>query len=212
MFKGLFSCHNNGMIQPIRTILFDADGVIIHPYRFRAWLEREHGITPEMTAPFFDNDFSYECLLGQKPLRDALQPYLPWWGWRGTPEAFIAAWLETENAPDERMVAAVNALRRAGYTVCLATSQEPNRAAYMRGAMGFETLFDRLFISCEMGCQKPEAEYFRRIEAALGLPAEQLLFWDDNARWVAAARDLGWQAEVFSGYEAFRQQMKSYLE
>jgi putative hydrolase of the HAD superfamily len=200
------------MHQSIRAILFDADGVLIHPYRFRAYLEREHGITPEMTAPFFDNPFSYECLVGRMPLRDALRPYLPWWGWRDTPEAFIAAWLETENAPDERMLSAVKALRQAGYTVCLATSQEPNRAAYMRSRMDFEVLFDRLFISCEMGCQKPEPEYFRRIEAELGLRGEQLLFWDDNPGWVAAARSLGWQAEVFTGYEAFQPHMIRYLE
>ncbi|TLN14358.1 hypothetical protein FDZ74_09180 [bacterium] len=199
------------MHQPIRAILFDADGVLIHPYRFRAWLEREHGITPAMTAPFFDGVFSEQCLLGRVTLADALRPYLPGWGWRDTPGAFIAAWLETENAPDERMLAAVSSLRRADYIVCLATSQEANRAAYMRTVMGFEQRFDRLFISCEMGCQKPEVEYFQRIESELGLPAGQLLFWDDNPGWAAAAREHGWQAEVYRGYADFQQRMQQFL-
>ncbi len=199
------------MNQPIRAVLFDADGVLIHPYRFRAWLEREHGITPAMTAPFFDGVFSEQCLVGQADLADALRPWLPKWGWRGTAAEFIAAWLAVENAPDERMLAAVTALRRAGYTVCLATSQEPNRAAYMRTVMGFESLFDNLFISCEMGCQKPEPEYFARIEAELELNAGQLLFWDDNPGWVAAARERGWQAEVYRGYEDFQRRMQQFL-
>jgi len=199
------------MHPSIRAILFDADGVILHPHRFRAWLEREHAITPAMTAPFFNGVFSRQCLVGQVGLADALAPYLPGWGWQGTVEAFIAAWLEVENAPDERMLAAVGSLRRAGYTVCLATSQEANRAAYMRSVMGFERLFDRLFISCELGCQKPEPDYFRRVEAELGLRGAPLLFWDDNPGWVAAARACGWQAEVFGGVEAFERRMAGYL-
>jgi len=46
------------MHPSLRANLFDADGVIVHPYRFRAWLEREHAITPAMTAPFFAGVFS----------------------------------------------------------------------------------------------------------------------------------------------------------
>jgi len=199
------------MNPSIRAILFDADGVIVHPYRFRAWLEREHAITPAMTAPFFNGVFSRECLVGQVDLADALAPWLPQWGWRGTVAEFIATWLDVENAPDERMLAAVSSLRRAGFTVCLATSQEANRAAYMRKAMGFETHFDRLYFSCELGCQKPEPQFFQRIQTDLGLPAGQLLFWDDIPGWAAAARALGWQAEVFSGYESFEQTMTHYL-
>lgn len=199
------------MPPSLRAILFDADGVILHPYRFRAWLEREHAITPSMTAPFFNGVFSQQCLVGRANLADALAPYLPGWGWQGTVAEFIAAWLEVENAPDERMLAAVESLRRAGYTVCLATSQEANRAAYMRSVMGFDRLFDRLFISCEMGCQKPEPAYFRRVEAELGLRGEELLFWDDNPGWAAAARACGWQADVFEDYEAFERTMAGYL-
>lgn len=56
-----------GMTQPLRAILFDADGVIIHPYRFRAWLEREHAISPAMTAPFFAGVFSRRCLRTNRP-------------------------------------------------------------------------------------------------------------------------------------------------
>ncbi len=59
------------MYPSIRAVLFDADGVIVHPYRFRAWLEREHAITPAMTAPFFNGVFSRECLVGQADLAEA---------------------------------------------------------------------------------------------------------------------------------------------
>ena len=73
-YRGLFSCHNMIMPLPIRAVLFDAGGVIVHPYRFRAWPGREHAITPAMTVPFFDGVFSRQCLVGQADLADALRP------------------------------------------------------------------------------------------------------------------------------------------
>lgn len=37
----------------VRAILFDVDGVLVHPWRFRSTLARDYGITEAMTATFF---------------------------------------------------------------------------------------------------------------------------------------------------------------
>jgi hypothetical protein len=37
----------------VAAILFDVDACLCTPGRFRSWLERAHGITPAMAAPFF---------------------------------------------------------------------------------------------------------------------------------------------------------------
>ena len=34
--------------------LFDVDGVVILPWRFRNYLEREYGISPQVTREFFN--------------------------------------------------------------------------------------------------------------------------------------------------------------
>ncbi|MBE0696605.1 MAG: HAD-IA family hydrolase, partial [Anaerolineaceae bacterium] len=85
----------------------------------------------------------------------------------------------------------------------LATLQEKNRAAYMRTHMGFDQQFDHFFFSCELGCAKPAAQFFHKIEASLQLSGEEILFWDDDPRNILAARGMGWYAEAyhtFSGY------------
>jgi len=74
-------------------VLFDVDGVLVYPpFRFRHYLESKHGITPEMTAPFFRGRFM-ECVIGQAELGNELGVYLGHWGWRGTPSNFIKLWL-----------------------------------------------------------------------------------------------------------------------
>ncbi len=77
----------------------------------------------------------------------------------------------------------------------------------MSEVMGYGKLFDRQFYSCEMGLQKPDAEYFRSILSSTEMPAGDVLFIDDRDENVMAARAVGLEAEVFdlvSGPEELR--------
>jgi putative hydrolase of the HAD superfamily len=194
----------------IQAVLFDADGVLIHPWRFARYLERDHAITPEMTRGFFDGVFE-ECLVGRADLKQVLPPFLVEWGWDGSLEQFVETWLEVEHAVDERVAEVVRALRRDGFVCCLATSQERHRAEYMLAEMGLGDLFDRLFFSFAMGCHKPEPSYYAHVEEALDMKGESLLFWDDSQKNVEAARERGWRAEVYTTFESFAIELLGYL-
>jgi len=198
-------------VTGIRAILFDADGVLIFPWRFSNYLRREHGITPQMTAEFFHGPFN-DCLLGRADLKTLLASTLPGWGWAKSVGELVKIWLEIEDAPDARLLKVIRSLRQAGYLCCVASSQERNRADYMRNEMGFGEAFDRLFFSCDLGCQKPDELFYRSVEESLCLVGSQLLFWDDNEKNVEAARGCGWQAEVYTGFEEFSEKIKSLLE
>jgi putative hydrolase of the HAD superfamily len=194
----------------IEAVILDADGVVIFPWRFARYLEREHGITPEMTRPFFRGIFD-DCLVGKADLKDVLPPFLQAWGWSGSLDEFVSSWLETEDAVDDRVIKAVCTLRSSGLICCLATSQERHRAQYMKTTMGFTTVFDRLFLSCELGCQKPDPAYYELIERDLGLEGKRILFWDDSARNVESARKQGWNAEVYVDFVSFENMLTGYL-
>ena len=206
--RSLQSVRNECM--KIKAVLFDADGVVVFPWRFARYLEREHGVTADMTREFFRRAFE-RCLVGETDLKEVLPPFLAEWGWEGTVEEFVAMWLETENAVDDRVAGAICSLRESGLSCCLATSQEKYRAAYMREAMGFGELFDRLFFSCELGYLKPDEAFYRSVEKSLGLAAGSILFWDDSVQNVAGARECGWHAEVYVGFEDFEQKLGRYL-
>lgn len=182
--------------EPIRAVLFDADGVVVHPWRFANLLAREHSITREMTAPFFQGDF-LRCLRGELPLRSALARHLPGWGWRGDPDSFIETWMGADDAPDRDVLSEVEALRQRGVLCALASNQEQIRAEYMRASMRFGEIFDRLFFSCELGVAKPEAGFFEKVRRGLGILPAAILFIDDAQANVDAARAAGWQAQLY---------------
>ncbi len=57
--------------------------------------------------------------------------------------------------------------------------------------------FDRRFVSGELGLMKPEPEIFAHVEAQTGHAPEALLFADDNADNIEAARARGWHVHRF---------------
>jgi len=194
----------------IQAVIFDADGVIIFPWRFARHLEHEYKITREMTREFYRGVFE-DCLIGKLDLKEVLAPFLPKWGWTRSVDDFVATWLKTENAVDERIVGVIRSLRQAGIKCCLATSQERYRAEYMMTAMRFSEIFDGLFFSYSLGCQKPDPAFYESITRGLGLKGHHVLFWDDSRPNVESARRCGWNAEVYTDFEDFTGKLAAYL-
>ena len=139
----------------VRAVLFDVDGVLVHPWRFRETLARDHGITPDMTAAFFQGPF-IRCVQGQADVLEVLPAFLASWGWPGSATEFVARWLSVENAPDDAVLGVVTDIRRSGIPCFVASTQERRRAQYLATEMRFGQLFDGLFFSCDLGVEKPK--------------------------------------------------------
>jgi putative hydrolase of the HAD superfamily len=101
---------------------------------------------------------------------------------------------------DARLIDVIQQLRKKGFLCCLTTSQERNRAQYMKSRMGFHEAFDHLFFSCDLGCQKPDHSYFQYIENTLMLEKQSILLLDDIEKNVKAARKFGWNAEIYTEF------------
>ncbi len=65
----------------------------------------------------------------------------------------------------------------------------------------FLKIFDKLFLSHEVGFVKPEKEIYQEIMKYSGIPAEELIFIDDIKEYVEAAKELGWDGIQFIGYQ-----------
>lgn len=194
----------------VSALLFDVDGVLVHPWRFQSTLERDHGITPAMTKPFFRGPF-VECMEGRADVLDLLPEYLTSWGWTGSASDFMNTWLAAENAPDEAVLRIVKEIRESGVPCFVASSQERRRARYLSQEMNFSRLFDGQFYSCDIGLTKPAEGYFRTVAQLLGRSAPELLFFDDSLANVEGARAAGWSAGHFTNPEELRRQLAPYL-
>ena len=97
--------------------------------------------------------------------------------------------------------------------VCLlATNNEKYRFAYMLDKMGFDKIFDKAYCSALLLCKKPDQQFFSKIYNDLeNINKEEVLFFDDKAENVQAAKDFGINAELYTTFEDFKEKMKQYV-
>ena len=147
---------------------------------------------------FLEDVFEAEvpALDGRSDFTEAFSQVLSRWKCQGTLEDALDAWTMIE--VDTRITDTVRDLKRNGVGCYLATNQEPHRARHMSEALGYRSLFDREFYSCHLGVMKPDGAYFRAILSEIGVRPSNLLFLDDHAVNVAAARKVGLHAAEFS--------------
>ncbi len=178
----------------VRHVLLDADGV----------LQRVPGDWVALVRPWLGPDalgflqgfWSEEtpALRGEGDVLSLLADHLRRAGNPADPaEVFEAVWLAIE--VDPASMALLHELRATGVGVHLGTNQERRRAAHMRTALGYDDLFDVSCYSCDLGAAKPEPAYFLRAVARVGDEPASVLFVDDRADNVEAARSVGLRAE-----------------
>ncbi|MFC4426923.1 HAD-IA family hydrolase [Deinococcus navajonensis] len=192
-------------MQPdTHVLLLDVDGVLVQaPEWFGVKLLRE---APELTREFFETSFR-SASTGQSDLREDLPAFLAALGRTQTPDEFLTEWLVSEHHPDTALLAEVRRLRAAGWRVALATNQEAHRLRYLLEVMGLREVVGGTFASCEVGHRKPSPAYFAEVTRRLNLAPGQIVFWDDAPENVAAARDFGWQAHLYTGLGDFQRIM-----
>lgn len=178
-------------------ILFDADGVVQLPPV--GWLDRlvaRIGITDREPRQVLEAIFAVEepTVSGVGDFRAALAALLTEWGRADRLDLVLESWSEIE--PDDSVLEIVDQLRTNGIRCYLATNQQNIRATYMRSL--YDAHFDEQFYSCDIGVAKPDPAYFAAVLERLESPADQVVFIDDRAGNVDAARRVGIDGRLYT--------------
>jgi putative hydrolase of the HAD superfamily len=188
----------------IRALMLDVDGVLVRgrPADGAPWasrLEADLGVSAEALHRAFFAPHWDEIVVGRAGLMERLGPALAGIAPGMPAERLVEYWFGQDSRLDDSVLADVAALRAAGVAVHLTTNQEHLRAGYLMGRLGLGRLVDGIQYSAALGARKPEAAFFARAAAAVGVPAAGLMLVDDTAANVAAARAAGWQARHWMG-------------
>jgi putative hydrolase of the HAD superfamily len=198
------------MLEMIKAIVFDADGVLVRPKTFFVSRANElYGIPKQAFMAFIHGQFK-RCTTGELELLDVLPEYLTGWKIDVEPRVFIRQWVEHEHHIDTALLEQIQTFRFNGIPCYLGTNQERNRANYMKLEMGFSDSLDGVFASSDLGFRKPDLAFYKSLQDKIQTPASEILFWDDSLENVTAARDAAWNAEVFLNLQDFTQTMKKY--
>ena len=183
----------------IRAVLFDCDGVLQRPAN--DWAGEVGGLTGlegEQLSDLLDTISAAEqpILDGSRPFLDVLGEVVRREGLEVDPADLIQVWQHL--LVDPAMLDAARALEADGIECALGTNQHRERAAYMRQALGYDSIFEPMVISAEIGVAKPGPRFFEIAVEQIGVPAGQVLFVDDVQANVDGARSVGLVAELFA--------------
>lgn len=103
------------------------------------------------------------------------------------------AWLIEEYSGARDVLASIRSAGRAK-TACLSNTNEDHWE--LMESWGALSLLDHAHASHLLGARKPDDACFVRFEEAVGAHGEGVLFFDDLAANIEAARSRGWRAEL----------------
>ena len=93
--------------------------------------------------------------------------------------------------------------------LALLSNTDPLHLDYIRNRYGFLNKFGRMLLSYEVGYAKPARQIFER---AIGLasPGARMIYFDDVAEYVSAARACGLAAEQFVDATKLRRDLEGF--
>jgi putative hydrolase of the HAD superfamily len=185
-------------ILMIKLILFDGDGVVMknRDKFFSQRLAQKQGLPLETILPFFKNEFK-ECTVGRADLKEELPKYFEIWKWRGTVDELLEFWFDGEKEFDEKVIAEIENHRKNGIKIGLVSDNEKYRGEYLLKDVGLAKYFDYIFLSCEIGMNKSNPEFFKKIIEVTGFAPNEIQYWDDDQENIDTARNLGIEAKLF---------------
>src|SRR5579884_1246427 len=150
-------------------LLFDADGVVIEKRNqyFSQRLVDDFGVSSEEAMDFVKNALN-PSMVGKVDMRQALADYLIKWDIKKSVDEMFEYWWSEENKLNHQVLTRIDQLRESGYQAFLVTDQERYRSQYLTEQLGLSEHFDGSFISCELGFQKHDREYWEKVVAKLG--------------------------------------------
>lgn len=187
--------------------MVDVDGVLIVRPRGRvrsADLERDLGLSDASLETAFFEPHRDDVIHGRAALRERLEPVPRDMAPHVTCDGPIDYWFANDAHLNDDLLAELASLRAEGIEINLATVQEHERARHLRETLDFRSRFDGLHYAAELGCAKPAASFYRRIEARTGFRPHDLFFIDDRIANIEGAIASGWAARLWTGEDTLR--------
>lgn len=199
----------------IQAVTFDAAHTLFHPHpsvgAIYQEVMRRHGLEYEETALEAGFRQAFASVSKDQAILDGERREFSYWQSivresiaalhpqpRDFPALFQDLWETFSHGERWRPAAhaktTLDALRQRGYRAALLTNWD-QRVRRVVAETGFSQRFEQLFISSEIGAEKPDPKIFQHAQNALGLAPEEILHVGDSLQHdIQGARAAGWKA------------------
>jgi len=198
----------------IKTIIFDVGGVLVP----------ENGkIIEKRVADFIgitvtelresSQDLRDKTISGEMSLLDMYTKVLKNLKKGIKPEYVLQKHLDeyekTSTSVDHRVLDLIHSLKERFAVVCL-TNTEMEICEYNISTGLFE-IFDKGFLSTEMGMKKPDRMIFQAVLDEVDCKPDECIFIDDNPDYIEAAKLLGIHTILYKKFEQLENELKNII-
>jgi putative hydrolase of the HAD superfamily len=191
------------MMKNYSVIVFDLGNVLL-PFDYTKPVNRFNEIQPGLGDRFaalyrknynVHRDFEKGILSEE----EYLAAMMKWLENTVTPEKFCKEFSDVFTL-SQNVIDLIPGLKKK-YSVLLLSNTNSIHYKYGYCQYEFLNLFDKLFLSYEIGAAKPEEAIYRAVETYTRKPSSEHLFIDDIKEYVEGAKACGWDAIQFKGYQ-----------
>lgn len=180
-----------------KKIIFDL-GNVLFPLDYEEledWLKTTVEVmTPEFKLRFDQMYIDYES--GHFDTQTYFEKLRRELGMTFDDEMFRQKWVSIWKQDNTEVHELLHELKQKHILHCLSNTNEMHIQEYMQHRPIMK-IFDHNFFSHELKAAKPTPEIYRKVQAALAVAPEQIVFFDDRKENVHAALKEGWQAFLF---------------
>ncbi len=194
----------------IRAITFDLDGVYF-PNGKANFVKALGGLgVPEDEAKrvFLKSDQMNQLYKNGKMTDEEF------WGWAAkewkinkTPQELIDLLVAGYDV-DEKVVETVKKVRANGYKTLICSNNFKSRIDGLQKKFGFLNDFDAWVFAYEVGASKPSEIIFQELVKRAEVPAETIVFADDNPNNLEGAQKIGITTFLYEGFDKFLEQLR----
>jgi putative hydrolase of the HAD superfamily len=198
----------------IKTVMFDLGGVLVRTedHTPRKLLAEKYGISSTQLG-----DLVYRSESGMKAMVGEITTAQHWEfidQELGLPDGSIDQF-EKEfwggDHLDQVLIEFIAGLR-SGYQTALLSNAWDNLRHLLEDLWEVDHVFDRIFVSAEIGAAKPDPAIYQFVFQELQRKPEEIVFIDDFEVNVTAARELGMQAILFRSREQALMEIMDVLD
>jgi putative hydrolase of the HAD superfamily len=190
------------MSRKYSAIVFDLGQVLI-PFDYQIFIDavnkHQAGLGEKFVKTYNDNySVHRDFERGKISEQEFIALMLEWLEHKVTADEFIRYWSGIFSL-NEKVISLLPELKKR-YKLYLLSNTNSIHQKYGYQHYEFLKIFDKLFLSHEVGYVKPEEGIYRAVENYSQLPSDEHLFIDDIEEYVLAAKKIGWDGIQFTGY------------
>lgn len=181
----------------VEALLFDLGNVVIDIDFERIFKKWSHysGVPAEQMKSVFHVDSAYQQHeRGEIEGADYHQHLERILGMNLTYDQFCEGWNDIMVAPIDQTVGILKSLKGRVPLYALSNANTLHKHYWERTFRDELSHFEKVFVSSDIGCRKPEPAAYQHVLDELGIVAQNIVFFDDLAENIEAASALGMTA------------------